>query len=237
MLTEQYHLGELALLRDVQHPKRILPVIQERHRRILDVGCGAGQTLLANGSLHAGTVVGVDTDADALRLGKRLTGNIGFVSARGEQLPFPDASFDLVVCRVALPYMHIATAVREMSRVLDTDGELWVTVHALSKVLAELRDGLSRRDAKHVLMQCYVLSNGALLHWTGRDFALPFRPGRRESFQTETGMRRALARAGFSDIFIDRSDNAFVVQARKAAFSPAQRSRAQEEAVPRAGAR
>ncbi len=213
--AEQYHLGELALLRNREHPKRVLPAIGTRHRRILDVGCGAGQTLLASGVDAAERAVGVDTDASALALGRRLTQNIEFILATGEKLPFPDASFDLVVCRVALPYMRISRAVSEMARVLDHGGNLWLTLHPVSKVLTELADGVARRDAKYVLMQLYVLANGAVLHLTGRDFHVPFRPRRRESFQTEAGISRQLKHAGFRGISFDRSQRTFVVQARR----------------------
>ena len=91
-----------------------MPVVEARHRRILDIGCGAGQTLIGS-TLDPGVLaVGIDLDHAALALGKQFTPSIHFVEGRGEALPFNHEAFDLVICRVALPYMHIARALSEI---------------------------------------------------------------------------------------------------------------------------
>jgi SAM-dependent methyltransferase len=95
-----YHLRELAIARDRRDPRRVMPAIEPRHRRILDLGGGAGQTLIAS-TLAPGTrAVCADLDLAALALGRRLEGRaLRFVAARGERLPFADGAFDLVTSR------------------------------------------------------------------------------------------------------------------------------------------
>ncbi len=211
----EYHLSELQLVQDVSHPRRVLPRIQSQHRRILDVGCGAGQTLIGCGIPTHIEAFGVDIDESALALGRRLTERVTFSLARAERLPFKDGSFDLVVCRVAMPYMRMSPALGEMSRVLKPGGDLWVTLHSVWRALKELKDAIVARDAKYIGTQVYALANGTVFHFSGREFHMPFRPKRWESFQTEKSFRTALARAGFTRICIDRSRGTFVVQARR----------------------
>ena len=110
--TRAYHLEELRIARDASHPRHNLPSLAERHRRILDVGCGAGQTLIGSDATER-DAFGVDPDGDALRLGRSLDGRLLLTRALGEDLPYRDASFDLVVSRVALPYMRIESALAE----------------------------------------------------------------------------------------------------------------------------
>ncbi len=96
--------------------------------QVLDVGCGAGQTLrrLAIESQKSVELFGVDCDTTALALGSRLAAVEGIpltmVSTSGVELPFREASFDLVITRVALNYMRQPLALREMTRVLKPGG-------------------------------------------------------------------------------------------------------------------
>jgi len=49
-----------------------------------------------------------------------------FVEGPGEQLPFDDASFDVVTCRQGTQFMDDAAAIREMFRVLKPGGTVCV---------------------------------------------------------------------------------------------------------------
>src|SRR5262249_42626153 len=148
MDSRSYHLLEAKIANNPGDPRHIMPSILASQTRVLDVGCGAGQTLLAN-YLAADTVaVGVDPDLSALLLGRQLGGGIRFVCARGEALPFKSEYFDLVISRVALPYMHIRVALAEMCRVLKSDGSLWIVLHPLSMMVQGLKESLLRLDMR-----------------------------------------------------------------------------------------
>jgi ubiquinone/menaquinone biosynthesis C-methylase UbiE len=212
--TSEYHRLELAIASDPHDSRRVLPRVEAKHRRILDVGCGAGQTLLGCKLTDGVFAVGLDTDESAIALGKQLTTAIQFVSGAGESLPFADGSFDLVICRVALPYMHVARALSEMARVLAANGDLWLVLHPISMTARELRTNIVQLQLKSGLFRTWVLLNGLALHVSGRQWRWPSNYGGYETCQTNKGMTRALRAAGFDHIQITR-DSHFVVTATK----------------------
>jgi ubiquinone/menaquinone biosynthesis C-methylase UbiE len=199
-MTTSYHLQELAIARDPTNRRRSMPPIRPTDRAILDVGCGAGQTLIAAelGSDH--TLVGVDIDEEALALGRSLTDAIQFLRAAAEAIPLPSASFDLVISRVTLPYTDIPRAVHEMARLLKPDGRCWVVLHPVAFGVRDLWDDLRRLRMKGTLYRLYVLANGLLLHVAGRVARYPLKRSRLESVQTARGVTGVFRTAGFTDI-------------------------------------
>jgi ubiquinone/menaquinone biosynthesis C-methylase UbiE len=95
----------------------------EPHWKALDVATGAGHTALAMAS-HVARVIASDLTAEMLGETARLARERGLTNletrtADAESLPFPDASFDLVTCRLAFHHFpHPDAAVREFARVL-----------------------------------------------------------------------------------------------------------------------
>jgi SAM-dependent methyltransferase len=88
---------------------------------VLDAGCGRGQTFLYRRRLPSVRVVGLDLSPHA-----RDNPNVDSqVRGTVETLPFPDASFDAVLCtHVAEHLPHPEVAFREMARVLRPGGRL-----------------------------------------------------------------------------------------------------------------
>src|SRR3954449_13214466 len=123
----QYHESELRVALDPNNPLRLVPDTGNA-QSILDIGCGAGQTLIAIGPKKLR--VGVDIDTEAVTFGVHWpeARGIRLGAATGENLPFQPSSFDFVYSRVALPYMHIPTALAEIHRVLRPGGNLWLTL-------------------------------------------------------------------------------------------------------------
>jgi ubiquinone/menaquinone biosynthesis C-methylase UbiE len=187
----------------------MVPDIPEGCGYLLDIGCGAGQTLMVADTGSA-RPVGVDVDKEALRLGRELNPGILFVRSSGEKLPFADDSFDFVFSRVALPYMNIPRALLEVRRVLRNGGSVWFTLHPLSM----LSPKASCRNVRTALFEIYRLANTLGLHYLGRQFRYPLNRNRTESYQTVAGMRRALAGRGFTDIRTTIAPKQFIVSAR-----------------------
>lgn len=208
MSNAEYHLRELKIAQGTDE-QRNLPLVPKGVERILDVGCGAGQTLIALGvtGTHA---VGVDYDLEALRLGQSLTARIDLLQSSGEQLPFRDEIFDFAYSRVALPYMDIGRAVREIARVLRPGGGVWLSLHPLSMLSWKS----AFRSPKTLAFEVYRLVNTAAFTLSGRLFRYPLKRSRLESYQTERGMRLVLAAAGFGEIRFAHGHH-FVVTARK----------------------
>lgn len=215
--TADYHRLELAIATDPNDSRRVMPRVEPRHRRILDIGCGAGQTLIGSNLSGDVLAVGLDVDHSALVLGKQLTSGIHFVSGRGESLPFKSSFFDLIICRVSLPYMHLARALSEMARVTAAGGDLWLVLHPFSMTATELRTNLTHFQVKASLYRLWVLINGLTLNTVGRQMHWPGNPNRYETWQTSGGMKRALLDAGFDRIQVQRENHFVVVATRQTA--------------------
>lgn len=203
-----YHEGELRVALDAANPQRLVPDPGDAVS-ILDIGCGAGQTIVALGAGRRS--VGVDIDVDALRVAARgpLGEPLRVAAAQGERLPFADGAFDYVYSRVALPYMDIRSALAEMHRVLQPGGRLWLALHPIAIPAAQFRRG----NLKGKTYALYTMINGAWFHFTGRTFRLP--GGICESIQTQRGMTHALSRAGFTRIAFHRTSVHFTVTAER----------------------
>ncbi len=205
----EYHRRELQIALDTTSPHRLMPELPADAGRVLDIGCGAGQTLMAM-DLGGWKAVGIDIDCDALALGKEWSRGITLLSASAERLPFPTQSFDFVVSRVALPYTDIPRSIAEIARVLRPGGSLWLTLHAPS--MFRLRNIRSVRSA---IYHGYIGLNSLALHWLGRQFRYPLNPQRMESYQTRHGMQRCLARHGLDVFHLLRDERHFLIEARK----------------------
>ncbi len=102
--------------------------------RVLDIGCGTGQTtLLAAREAVSGHVVGVDLSqrllerarAEAARDG---LGNIEFIQGDAQVYPFPAASFDVTISRAALMlFVDLAEGFANIARSLRSGGRIAFT--------------------------------------------------------------------------------------------------------------
>ncbi|MFI1564787.1 class I SAM-dependent methyltransferase [Streptomyces sp. NPDC020490] len=98
---------------------------------ICDVACGAGHLALSFADEHPARLVGVDPAPSMLESFRALAAErsvtVETAQAAAEELPFPDASFDLVVSRLAPHhFLDIRKAVAEMTRLLRPGGRLAV---------------------------------------------------------------------------------------------------------------
>jgi ubiquinone/menaquinone biosynthesis C-methylase UbiE len=104
----------------------------QRDWTALDIATGAGHCALALAP-HVRTITAYDLTPAMLATAARLAAERGLrnlVTARGdaEQLPFDDASYDLVTCRLALHHFpHPERAAAEFARVLRPGGWLGFT--------------------------------------------------------------------------------------------------------------
>jgi ubiquinone/menaquinone biosynthesis C-methylase UbiE len=186
--------------------------------RILDLGCGTGDSWRGlELKVDDRCIVGVDILFNRVQAANITYRDQGwhYLCAYGEGLPFRDESFDGAFCQVALPYMHIPRALRELHRVLKPGAWLRVSLHHPQFTLRELRRAFP--SPKPSLFRIFVLLNGIALHFTGRVIGL----GRwAESCQTESGMRIAFRRAGFVRLNFRRDGPRFLLDARRDGTGP-----------------
>ena len=168
--------------------------------RVLDVGCGAGQELLPFALRPGVSCVGADVTPEAGLAGRELCAgrapgaSVAFVRAAAESLPFASDSFEVVICRLALPYTDNARCLAELARVLRPGGALLLKIHHARFYVRDLGAALRAGDAPAAAYNARVLLAGLIYLLTGRQprTRLPSR----ETFQTVGLLRRELARRG-----------------------------------------
>lgn len=119
--------------------------------RVLDVACGTGVVarLAAARTGPTGFVAGVDLNPGMLEVARSATPpdmTIEWHQSSAEKLPFQDASFDVVLCQLSLPFFpDKLAALREMRRVLIPNGRLALNVPgSISRVFTALAEGIGR---------------------------------------------------------------------------------------------
>jgi SAM-dependent methyltransferase len=128
----------------------------QRTERALDLGCGVGHTLRRIAPLVA-FAVGADATFEMMQAGRTSVvsaPNVAFAQSDATALPFADATFDVVTCRLAAHHFSdAAAAFHEVARVLRAGGRFVVADNyapddaALDVFINELE---TLRDASHV---------------------------------------------------------------------------------------
>lgn len=183
--------------------------------RVLDLGCGRGRNIVITKKVaNSDEVIGMDLAFDRLQAAAKRHTSRNFVQADALKLPFADEAFRCIVCQVAMPYMNIPVALAEINRVLEPGGTVHFSLHHLGFTMHELKKSFPRPKA--MAFRLWVLTNGMILHFTGKPISVG---GRYESFQTRRGMSLALCHAGFEEIEFsrlrDNFTNQLIVNARK----------------------
>lgn len=100
----------------------------QRPAHLLDIGCGYGDMLgeLAGPDILA---VGVDINCNALAEAASEVQQAHFLLGEVTRLPFPDGSFDAVICSEVLEHMpHPPDLIAEIERVTRPEGVYCLTV-------------------------------------------------------------------------------------------------------------
>lgn len=121
-------------------------------RLTLDVACGPCAVTRALAKRTSSRIVGIDLSADMLGEGAAnveragLNGRVALVLGRGEQLPFPDATFDALTFTYLLRYVTDPRAtMAELARVVKPGGPI-----------ANLEFAVPRAPAWHVAWWFYT---------------------------------------------------------------------------------
>jgi ubiquinone/menaquinone biosynthesis C-methylase UbiE len=132
------------------------------NRRVLEVGCGAGGVLASLRSLGAvpDRLFGVDLVPERIELARARYPFLQVSCGNAEQMEFPDASFDLVLCFTVFSSIlseNCRRAVaREVLRVLAPGGAvLWYDMRMNNPRNRNVR-GLGRRDIQRLFEGCRI---------------------------------------------------------------------------------
>lgn len=123
--AEFYAAGRLP------YPQRLADELQQRlrldgHGRLLDVGCGPGSLTLLLAPFFR-EVVGVDADADMLRVGRQRAAelhieNVEWLQSWAEDLPLDLGPFDVITLAQSFHWMDQAVVAGIVGEMLAGDG-------------------------------------------------------------------------------------------------------------------
>ncbi len=139
--------------------QRLVELVEpQTHWHALDVASAAGHTAFAVAP-HVTSVVATDLTPEMVALAAERAGELGHSNvstqiADAEDLPFDDASFDLVTCRIAPHHFPTpASFVSEAARVLEPGGVFCLVDNIVpddESVAAIYNAWEKRRDPSHV---------------------------------------------------------------------------------------
>lgn len=95
--------------------------------RVLDIACGNGRFLSKLSRTRQFSGYGIDIAENMVEKAVKLNPSMSFEVARCEQLPFLDASFDVITVNAAFHHFpYVSAFVIEASRVLKTGGMIYI---------------------------------------------------------------------------------------------------------------
>jgi ubiquinone/menaquinone biosynthesis C-methylase UbiE len=188
--------------KDAASRNLLIDAVKDRTiERVLDAGCGLGQDLLPFAEKTDALCFGVDRAAEIGDFGKKFFvekgfgDRVAFTRATGENLPFADGSFDIVICRLALPYMNNDAALKEFARVLQPNGAILLKIHAPPFYFGMIRERAKTFRPKLLAYPLICLVNGFLYQVTERQPTGSFWRGK-EVYQTRKLLERRLNKIG-----------------------------------------
>lgn len=92
--------------------------------KLLDLGCGHGETLAALAGQTQLVLYGAEPDAQRCTAARIACPQAKIVTASAEKLPYADQYFDVVNCECVLSLTDISLAAAELFRVLRAGGRL-----------------------------------------------------------------------------------------------------------------
>lgn len=111
--------------------KVIEQIAPQPNQAILDVGCGTGWAVAEIGHRAPKTkVCGIDLSPEMIRLAERKRDgakNIEFKVGDAENIPYPDGTFDVIMCTSSFHhYPSPLNALEEFKRVLKKSGRIYL---------------------------------------------------------------------------------------------------------------
>jgi SAM-dependent methyltransferase len=96
-------------------------------RSVLEIGCGYGGMLAYVADKGAKTAAGIDVDPERVNLGRRRLGDRAELRvADASALPYPDSSFDIIICDSMLEHVHdLHATLSEVHRTLRPGGTFY----------------------------------------------------------------------------------------------------------------
>ena len=144
LFGESFHPGGVKLTERLGTLLELMP-----QSRVLDIASGKGTSALFLAERFGCEVVGIDygeknvEQANASAMEKGLSERVTFQQGDAERVPFPDSSFDAIICECAFcTFPDKTAAASELARVLRRGGRVGLSDLTRSSELPKELDGL-----------------------------------------------------------------------------------------------
>lgn len=177
---------------------------------ILDVGCGAGQTLIGCLEYHPKKIVGTDIDLIALKLGAYKFSKVSsgltevfFKQGTGDRLPFEDNSFTHLICRGVLHKLDIEQGIKEFTRILKYNGYMFLLLPSSGYYIWRLLTDTF--NLKHFMVLLFILLNGLIFSLFNLQIKIRYREKIfEEIYISFNKMKKLLKKYGFKILDVQK---------------------------------
>lgn len=127
-----------------------------QNKRVLEVGSGNGQWLIALDNIGAKTIDGIEPNEAILKYSlKKITefekiSKINVLKASAENIPHEENKFDYLLCLGVFMFTNFEESLNEFKRVLKPEGKLIFSCNGLGYLLMKIRLGVSHFKWKEV---------------------------------------------------------------------------------------
>ncbi|MBB4824789.1 ubiquinone/menaquinone biosynthesis C-methylase UbiE [Sporosarcina luteola] len=136
---EGAHPGGINLTKEIFKRENI-----NRHSRILDVGCGAGQTAAYLSYRYGAKVTGIDINPTMVdKAERRVKKNrlpVKIMQGSVENIPLPDHHFDFIISESVLSFVNKPRALEEIFRLLKNGGRFIAIEHTINQRLKKTEE-------------------------------------------------------------------------------------------------
>jgi len=137
----------------------IISTLDFKNKKLLDIGCGDGSDLLNYQEMGA-MPVGLEPSLEFIKQAKSKSAHLEIIQGVGENLPFEDNSFDIVVSKYALQNMiDVPKVFEETARVLKKNGYLVIlSKHPIRQFLEKVKtyDGKEINYFEQKIVDSYI---------------------------------------------------------------------------------
>lgn len=167
LLQRLWHMGKLKAVSSAIY------AVNKRPKNLLDVGCASGWFLSKLSVKFPKTkYAGLDVYKKAIAYGKKQYPNLHLLTSDAHRIPFPNKSFDIVICCEVLEHViNPEVVLKEIARVLNKKGTAIIemdTGNFLFSIIwhwwTHLRKGVWKDSHIHIFntkkLESLISSNG-----------------------------------------------------------------------------
>ena len=130
----------------LQELKLLLKKNKNKKSKILEIGCGYGQTLFHLKKFGFKNIYAIDSNIDAYKFIKKNMTSIKIYHDYAQNLPFKSNFFDIIICHGVLHHTNsLNKGIKEISRVSKKNAKVYLGLYLFKNSLFEIIIKLARK--------------------------------------------------------------------------------------------